>query len=90
MTSGMTNGENVLVLLPTSSNKLLAKWMGPYPLLCKVSPVSYEVDMYDHAKRKRIFHVNMLWKWHSPAAVNLWAVGEAPRPDPDELVLWEG
>ena len=84
-----SSGENVLVLLPTSSNKLLAKWMGPYPVLRKVSPVSYEVDMYDHAKRKRIFHVNMLRKWHSPVAVNLWAEGEAPGPDPDEIVLWK-
>ena len=68
-----SSGENVLVLLPTSSNKLLAKWMGPYPVLREVSPVSYEVDMYDHAKRKKIFHVNMLRKWHSSVAVNLWA-----------------
>ena len=72
-----------MVLLPTSS-----KWMGPYPVLCKISPVSYEVDMYDHNKRKRIFHVNMLRKWHSSVAANLWAEGEAPGPDPDGIVLW--
>ena len=82
-------GENVLVLLPTSTHKLLAKWMGPYPVVRKVSPVSYEVDMFDHAKRKRVFHVNMLRKWHSPAAVNLWAEGDATSPDPDEIVLWK-
>ena len=35
----------------------------------KVSPVSYEVDMFDHVKRKRVFRVNMLRKWHPPAAV---------------------
>ena len=57
----------------SSGEKLLAKWMGPYPVLREVSPVSYEVDMYDHAKRKKIFHVNMLRKWHSSVAVNLWA-----------------
>ena len=84
-----SEGENVLVLLPTSTHKLLAKWMGPYPVLRKVGPVSYEVDMFDHAKRKRVFHVNMLRKWHPPAAVNLWVEGETTETDPDEIVLWK-
>ena len=57
-------GENVLVLLPTYTHKLLAKWMGSYPVVRKVIPVSYEVDMFDHVKSKRVFHVNMLRKWH--------------------------
>ena len=47
--------ENVSVLLPTSTHKLLAKWMGPYPVLHKVNPVTYEVDMFDHAKGRGSF-----------------------------------
>ena len=77
----------MLVLLPTSTHMLLAKCMGPYPVLCKVKPVSYKVDMFDHAKWKMVFHVNMLRKWHAPVAANLWAEGGAPGPVPDEILL---
>ena len=49
--------SQVLVLLPTETSKLLAQWYGPYPVLHQLSPVNYEVDMYDKKKRRRIFHV---------------------------------
>ena len=64
-------GDPVLVLLPTATNKRLAKWQGS-SILCvrKVEPVTYEVNMYDHSKRHRKFHVNMLWKWHPPTAAS--------------------
>ena len=48
-------GEQVLVLLPSTTNKLLAQWQGPYPVIRKITPVTYEVDMFDHKKRKRMF-----------------------------------
>ena len=57
---GFQPEDNVLVLLPTSTSKLLAQWHGPYPVKKKLSPVTYEVDMFDKQKRKRVFHVNML------------------------------
>ena len=41
-------GDQVLVLLPTDNNKLLAQWQGPYPIIQKMGPVDYRVDMYDH------------------------------------------
>ena len=44
----INGGDQVLVLLPTSSNKLLAQW--PYQVLKKVGKVNYLVDMYDHRK----------------------------------------
>ena len=56
--------DQVLVLLPTSSNNILAQWQGPYKIIKKVSKVNYKIDMHDRRKRKRIFHVNMLRKWH--------------------------
>ena len=33
------------VLLRTSHNKLLAKWLGPYKVICRLGKVNYEVDM---------------------------------------------
>ena len=53
-------GEEVLVLLPTSSNKSLAHWQGPYYVIRKVGRVSYEIDMPNKRKRRKVFHVNML------------------------------
>ena len=31
--------------------------------------MNYEIKMTDQRKQKRIFHVNMLRKWHNPVAV---------------------
>ena len=52
-------GEEVLVLLPTSSNKLLAHWQGPYCVIRKVGKVNYEIDMPNKRKRRKVFHVNV-------------------------------
>ena len=43
-------GDFVLVLLPTSSSKLLAQWQGPYQIEKKVGKVNYVVDMADRKK----------------------------------------
>ena len=59
-------GDQVLVLLPTETSKLLAKWQGPYQVLRRVGKVDYLVDMHDRWKRKRVLHINMLQKWHKP------------------------
>lgn len=48
-------GEKVLLLLPSSENKLLAIWQGPYS-------VTYEVHMPDRRRKHQVFHVNMLKK----------------------------
>ena len=52
--------DQVLVLLPTSRNKLLAQWEGPYPITRVLDPVNYEVNIFDKRKKRRVFHVNML------------------------------
>ena len=62
-----TEGQEVLVLLPTANNKLEAKWSGPYKITKKVGQVNYTVDMKGTRKRFRVFHVNMLREWHAPA-----------------------
>lgn len=58
-------GDQVLVLLPTATSKLLAKWQGTYQVVKRVGKVNYQVDMHDWRKRKRIFHINMLRPWHT-------------------------
>ena len=40
-------GDKVLVLLPSSTDKLSAEWQGPYPIERKVGKVDYEVNMGD-------------------------------------------
>ena len=83
-------GECVLVLLPTSTKKLLVQWQGPYPVLRKVGPATYEVDRFDRTKRRRILHVNMLWKWYTPSASSHWTdVVPAPEPEEEDVILWK-
>ena len=77
-------GEKILVLLPTSTNKLLAQWPGPYEVV-KVNKVIYQVEMQNKRKRLRNFHINMLRKWHEPLATSYWVEDVEEK---DELHLW--
>ena len=79
--------DQVLVLLPTDTNKLIAKWQRPYQVMKKIGNVNYQIDMHDCRKRKRIFHVNMLRPWYSTVS-NSCFVREASE-DPDDLPLWQ-
>ena len=45
-------GESVLILLTSTTNKLLASWLGPYPITQRVSNITYEVHLFD---KKREF-----------------------------------
>ena len=76
-------GDEVLVLLPTSTNKLLAKWQGPYTITRRVGQVNYEVQMSDKRKQKCIFHINMLREWNAPMAISCWA-NDAPESNDDD------
>ncbi len=55
----------MLVLLPTDTKKLFARWQGPYKIVAKTGKVNYRVEMSGRRKPKRIFHVNMLRKYYS-------------------------
>lgn len=57
-------GDEVLLLLPTSDNKLLAKWQGPYQIKKVVGPVTYQIEIPSRNQPLQTFHVNMLKKWH--------------------------
>ena len=85
-------GDQVLILLPTNNNKLLAEWCGPYPVMKKASDVNYEVRLTDGWRRNRIFHVNILREWHSPSAASFLAeeISEGAPEDADDVVVWDG
>ena len=77
-------------MLPSTTNKLLARWPGLYAVLHHMSSVTYEIDMHDfYRKYKRIFHVNMLQKWHSTATASFYVedVTEIAE-DQDEVAMW--
>ena len=78
----------MLVLLPTSTSKLVASWQGPYRITKKVTPVTYEVNMPEKSKKRRIFHVNMLKEWNIPTTVYLW-MDEVNEEGEEEVLLWE-
>ena len=50
--------DKVLLLLPTSTNKLLAEWKGPYEVIDQVSPVDYAIKL--KKKTSKTFHINMM------------------------------
>ena len=53
-------GDEVLVMLPDNSNKLLLAWQGHYKVLKKVNKVDYAMDVKGKTK---LFHVNLLKKY---------------------------
>ena len=55
----------MLILLPTITNKLRAEWQGPYRITKRVGEVDYQIHLLDRRKKNRIYHVNMLRKWHA-------------------------
>ena len=56
-------GDEVLLLLPSSSNALEAKWLGPYTVTRKVGPVDYEIETADRRQKNKVFHVNLLKRY---------------------------
>jgi len=50
-------GDKVLLLLPTSANKLLAEWKGPFDVVRRLNKVDYVIRIED---RERTYHINML------------------------------
>ena len=78
--------DQVLVLLPTSTSKFLAQWQGPYRVIRRTGSVDYEIDMGDHHRRYRIFHVNMLKKWCAPVVTSY--LGDEGTEEADDILTW--
>ena len=53
-------GDQVLILLPTESNKLLMQWRGPYFVESRVGAKDYRVKM---GSKTKTYHVDMLKKY---------------------------
>ena len=52
--------DEVLVLLPDNTNKLLTSWQGPYKVLKVMNKVDYLVDVKG---KKKLYHINLLKKY---------------------------
>ena len=53
----LKTGSKVLVLLPTSHNKLLMQWKGPFTVISKQGACDYIIQM---GSKTKVFHINML------------------------------
>ena len=60
--------DEVLVLLPDSNKKLLVSWRGPFKVLERRNKVDYLID---DPKGPKLYHANLLKKYHRRAQVNL-------------------
>ncbi|KAI4904670.1 hypothetical protein NFI96_001896 [Prochilodus magdalenae] len=57
-------GDKVLVMLPSEASKLLAKWQGPFEVVQKLEPTTYEVASPGERRSRRVLHINLLKEWH--------------------------
>ena len=81
----LSRGDRVLVLLPTSTDKLRAQWQGPFPIVEKRGDVNYLLDM--GRRRLRTFHVNMVREWHEREPLSLFTA-EATDVEADDVIPW--
>lgn len=78
-------GDRVLVLVPTSECKFLAKWHGPYEVIEKVGEVNYRIRQPGRRPPEKVYHINLLKKWVAREAVC--AVSLPPGPSKTEAVV---
>ena len=69
-------GDEVLVLLPSSSSKLLMAWLGPFKVISKRGNVDYIIDQDG---KERLYHINLLKKYHR-RSVNVQCVADRSEP----------
>ena len=61
-----------------TNRKLLPKWIGPFKIVQKVGPVSYELEMNPGWRIHPVFHVSLLEPFKSDGRIH-------PPPPPMEL-----
>ena len=59
-------GDRVMVLVPTTECKFLAKWHGPYEVVERVGPVNYRLKQPGRRHLTKVYHINLLKRWHEP------------------------
>ena len=79
----------VVVLLPTTHNKLLAKWQALYTVIHRMRKVTYEVDMPESRSRRKIFHINLLKKWYELEETACMARDTEAEEDIDDIKSWK-
>ncbi|KAJ1155035.1 hypothetical protein NDU88_007771 [Pleurodeles waltl] len=62
----LTVGDKSLVLLPTTDNKLLAQWQGPFEVTAQINPTTDRLAIPQGSGREQIYHINLLKKWLDP------------------------
>ena len=78
------------MLVPTKRGKLQLEWAGPYNITKQVTPVDYEVKTPGRRKTRRIYHANLLKKWHTPpSSTSLLVILQEP-PQGEEDIGEEG
>ena len=70
--------DQVLLLLPTTSNKLTSQWKGPYKVLEKCNDVDYIIDINGKGKK---YHINTLQEFVPRFPGRLEQDEEAPKRD---------
>lgn len=73
-------GDLVLLMMPSSDQKLLGQWQGPYTVLQKVTPVTYKLELDPNRGTTQIYHVNHLKKWEGPRPVLLGRARDPASP----------
>ena len=71
-------GDEVLVLLPDNSNKLLMSWSGPHKVIQRKNKVDYVIDKNGYHKT---YHINLLKKYFRRATANLAAMVDERPPE---------
>ncbi|KAJ1146661.1 hypothetical protein NDU88_012925 [Pleurodeles waltl] len=62
----LTVGDKALVLLPSTDNKLLARWQGPFEVTAQINPTTYRLAIPHGSGREQIYHINLLKNWLDP------------------------
>jgi len=76
----LKHGDLLLILLPTSYNKLLMQWRGPFKVLERVEKPDYRIQL---ERKQKIFHANLLKRYFP---VDSEDSKDAPEPtEPTEL-----
>ena len=83
----------VLILLPTSDNKMLMQWRGPFKVLERVEGADYRIQV---GHKQKIFHANLLKRYLPAEPESSEDTRELANPTENEsetqmvqAVLWE-
>ena len=90
----MKEGDKVLVLLPTKSNKLLMQWRGPYTIVQKIGQMEYKVDVRGKGKTLHAYLMKTYIERDeticgvlTTCAVSLIILSEDDTDDPQNTIL---